>query len=449
MPSTNSYTQLKDGSWVLKGKPDAYLKENHFVTVRSCPDLALILQDIVTFVQRFVVLSTNQAEIISLWIIHTYSFEHAETTPYLNIYSPEKRSGKTRLLEVLELLVNKPWFTGHITAAVLARKVDAECPTLLLDESDTAFKGDKEYSETLRSLLNTGYRRSGRSSICVGQGVKISYKDLSTFCPKAIAGIGKLPDTVADRSIPVVLKRRTLNESIERFRRRLVEIEAQEIRLRIHEWVNCISWPEDTIPDIPTQLDDRAADCIEPLITISDIAGNSWSQKARESSIALLTGETREDETLGIRLLSDIKSIFSDSDEVSSSDLISSLKQIEEAPWNDVSICILTARKLSTMLKPYGIRSQTIRIGDKTPKGYTRDSFLDAWKRYLAVSSLQSATSATPDSGQSQENQSINPQQVPSNIPFVADISQLQHGFNVADVADKQIIKEKQWETEI
>ena len=80
-----------------------------------------------------------------------------------------KQCGKTRLLEVLEPLVPRPWLTGRVSAAVLTRKVDGETPTLLLDESDAAFTHRSAYGEALRSLLNSGYRRSGRSSLCVGQ----------------------------------------------------------------------------------------------------------------------------------------------------------------------------------------------------------------------------------------------------------------------------------------
>ena len=90
-------------------------------------------------------------------------------------------------------------------------------PTLLLDESDAAFKGEKEYAEALRGLLNTGHRRGGKSTVCVGQGAELSYKDFSTYCAKAIAGIGKLPDTVADRSLPIRLERRAPGEQAERF----------------------------------------------------------------------------------------------------------------------------------------------------------------------------------------------------------------------------------------
>ena len=183
-------------------------------------DVAATLDAVAELVRRYVVLTRAQLVAVVLWTFHSHAFDAADATPYLSITSAEKESGKTRLLEVLELLVARAWFTGRVTAAVLARKVDKETPTLLLDESDAAFGGEREYAEVLRGILNSGHRRGGRSSLCVGQGAAISYVDLSTFCPKAIAGIGELPDTVGSRSIPIRVKRKAPDESVERFRRR-------------------------------------------------------------------------------------------------------------------------------------------------------------------------------------------------------------------------------------
>jgi hypothetical protein len=59
----------------------------------------------------------------------------------------------------------------------LVRKISAEQPTLLLDESDAAFAGDREYAEALRGVLNSGHSRDGAVSLCVGQGANITFKD--------------------------------------------------------------------------------------------------------------------------------------------------------------------------------------------------------------------------------------------------------------------------------
>src|SRR4051794_27858155 len=110
------------------------------------------------FVGRFVVLSEVQLVAVTLWIAHTHCFDAAQATPYLAISSAEKQSGKTLLLELLAMLVAKPWYTGRTSPAALVRYTDASTPTLLLDESDATFGGDRDYAEALRGVLNTGYR---------------------------------------------------------------------------------------------------------------------------------------------------------------------------------------------------------------------------------------------------------------------------------------------------
>ena len=161
---------------------------------------AAVLDAVGAFIRRFVALRDDHTDLIALWVVRTHALDAADTAPYLNIKSAEKRSGKTRLLEVLSLLVLCAWLTCRVSAAVLVREVAAETPTLLLDESDAAFKGDRDYAETLRGVLNAGLRRGGVASLCVSRGKDFDYADFAVFGPKAIAGIGRAPDTVADRA---------------------------------------------------------------------------------------------------------------------------------------------------------------------------------------------------------------------------------------------------------
>ena len=58
----------------------------------------------------------------------TDAIKAAETTPYLSIRSAEKRSGKTRELDVLETLVPEPLKAENISVAALAHLVDAGAP---------------------------------------------------------------------------------------------------------------------------------------------------------------------------------------------------------------------------------------------------------------------------------------------------------------------------------
>lgn len=346
----------------------------------EAPPLDEVLDELAGFVRRFVVMSEAQADAVALWIAHTHAFEAAEQTPYLAISSAEKRSGKTRLLEVLELLVARPWLTGRVTAAVLARKVDAERPTLLLDESDAAFKGDKDYAEALRGLLNTGHRRGGKSTVCVGQGAELSYKDFSTFGPKAIAGIGKLPDTVADRSLPIRLERRAPGEQADRFRRRDVELEVEPLRVALETFasVEILVALEMARPDLPVELDDRAQDAAEPLLAIADHAGEAWGERARRALVELHGGREIEDESAGVRLLSDVKSVFDD-ERLATEALLERLRGLDEAPWGDWYGKPLSARTLAKMLRPYGVAPHS----DGSSRGYRREAFEGAWARYL------------------------------------------------------------------
>lgn len=110
---------------------------------------SVILNDAVYFLRRFVVMDAVQVD--ALWTAHTHAAEAADTTPYLLVTSAEKRSGKTRLLDVLELLVHEPQPIANISDAALFRAIKELKPTLLLDEVDAIFGGKGE-REDLRGL---------------------------------------------------------------------------------------------------------------------------------------------------------------------------------------------------------------------------------------------------------------------------------------------------------
>ncbi len=350
-----------------------------------------ILDWIVVFLRRFISLSVEQARVVSLWVVHTHAIDAADCTPYLSINSAEKQSGKTRLLEVLRLLVRSAWFTGRVTAAVLGRKIDAKAPTLLLDESDAAFKGDETYAEVLRGVLNSGYRRGGCSSLCVGHGASIDYKDFKTFCAKAIAGIGKLPDTVADRSIPIRLKR-AQRGTVERFRERDTEQEAQGQNAQIAAW--CEAHKEalrNARPDIPSDLSDRQADVCEPLLAIADAAGGEWPKAARSALIKLCVGAQAEDGSIGVRLLRDVKDVFANKKgavEIASADLCDALALIETSPWGEWSKGKrLSPAGLARLLKPHEVYPEPLSSGQV--RGYRLDRFQDAFSRYIPVEGVK------------------------------------------------------------
>ncbi|UCC17964.1 MAG: DUF3631 domain-containing protein, partial [Dehalococcoidales bacterium] len=363
-------------------------------------DLATLLDNVEQFIRKYVVIGEAEGVALTLWIAHTHTFAAAECTPYIHITSAEKQSGKTLLLETLSLLVARPWLTSRVSAAVLVRKVDRDTPTLLLDETDTVFKTEKEYAEALRGLLNAGYRKGGVASMCVTKGGDFALVDFSTFCPKALAGIGKLPDTIADRSIRLNLKRRSVDEKVARFRLRDAQIQAEFVREQLERWADTVVEKlEQEQPESPEELPDRAADVWESLFAISDMASSEWSRRSREAALVLTGHDADDGLSLGTQLLRDISIVLDGRiSNISSSELVEFLIEREESPWGDLRGRSLDPRKLASLLKPYGIKPHTVRVDSGTLKGYQIEDFQDAFARYIphipeiAVTSVTSVT---------------------------------------------------------
>ena len=358
----------------------------------GAPPLAELLDEVATVFQRFVVLSDKQAVVMALWVAHTHAFDAAETTPYVHVTSAEKRSGKTRLQDVAEPLVHKPWKTGRVTVAVLTRKVAKERPTLLLDELDAAFKSGDEYGQALRGILNVGFQKGGMTSVCVGQGASIDYADLEVFSPKCFAMIGELPDTIADRSIRIELKRRNRTEQVGRFRRREHRAELEKLRDELASWASedVIEKLADARPELPDELHDRAQDVWEPLLAIGELAGEWWAQKARAAAIGLADSDMGADDSLGVACLQGAQAAFAerDTDRLATAELAAFLAQHDEAAFGDLVYEGAqqkgAGRRIAKWLKPFDIRPQTIRRADGTSlKGYKIEAFEDAFSRYL------------------------------------------------------------------
>src|SRR5205823_4148061 len=120
---------------------------------------------------------------------HTYAIDAAYATPYVLILSPEKRSGKTRLIEVLAELVREPWSVVGASEAALFRRLAERRPTLLLDEIDAVFGSATERTEPVRAILNAGNRRGATVARCVGQGRVQQVEDFAVYSAKVLAGI--------------------------------------------------------------------------------------------------------------------------------------------------------------------------------------------------------------------------------------------------------------------
>lgn len=356
-------------------------------------ETARTLDAIRGFLTKFIVFpSAHEPIAIALWIVHAWLVERFETSPILGITSAEMRSAKTLVLDVTSLLVPHPERMVTPSEAVVFF-VLSERPrrTLLLDEADAIFgpKADARRFEGLRGILNSGNRQGTMVPRVRMEGNRRELERFDVFGPKAIAGIGKLPDTVADRSIPIRMKRRAPGEHVDRFRMRHAEKLAIPIREQLEELD--VTLVADVA--VPQELNDRAADSWETLLIVAEAAGEDWPQLGRQAALALSADDDTE-VSIGIRLLSDIRDVFDGRDHLATADLLAGLHDIEEAPWGDWYGKPLSARSLARMLEPYRVHPQKQRVDGGDFRGYFMQDFVDVWDRYLPVPTP--ATPATP-----------------------------------------------------
>jgi putative DNA primase/helicase len=341
-----------------------------------------LLDALAKAIRSFVVMADEAATAVALWSVHTYLLHHFIISPRLGITSPVKGCGKTTLLDVLERLVKKPRNAASITASVVFRTVEAHQPTLLIDEADTFMAGD----EGLRGVLNAGHRRGGNVLRSVGDDFEP--RQFSVYCAAAIALIGDLPETLADRSIPIRLQKRRKDEKVEKFRHgRLAQLDI--LARRIARWTADNAVAIDAArPAMPGGMQDRAEDNWEPLLAIADVAGGDWPDKARQVARALAPVDNH-DTSVGGQLLADLKVIFAlhgNPDWLPSEEIVDALGKMDGRPWPEWHGRPLTKNALARLLAKFstgveGCSIKPIKRNDK--RGYDLAALQDAFGRYL------------------------------------------------------------------
>jgi Protein of unknown function (DUF3631) len=339
----------------------------------SGPELIAGLE---TTISRYVGLPKDGAFTIALWALHTYCFEAFTCTPRLAITSPEKGCGKTTLLDVLSELVPRRLMTGSASPAALFRTIELAKPVILIDEADT-FLGD---NEELRGILNQGHRKGGQVLRTVGD--EHEPRAFHVHAPAAIAMIGNLPGTLADRSIAIQMRRLPPGEKVARFRAGRTPDLAVFAR-KAARWIadNAVAIGSRE-PEIPEAIFNRQADNWEPLLAIAEAAGPKIAERARAAALAACGAH--EDESLGVKLLTDIREAFENAnkDELPSKALVEALAAMADRPWCECNHGKpITQNWLARRLK--GFSTRPALIGPKRVSGYRKADFEDAFARYL------------------------------------------------------------------
>lgn len=186
-----------------------------------------------------------------------------------------------------------------------------------------------------------------------------------------------MPDTTRDRCIPITLRRATREEldTVRPFYHYEVEDEAAALAERIHDWSQTVTLRlRDYRPEVIRELSPRQWEVSMPLVSMAHICG--CEDEVKVALVRVLTAQEAST-TIEQDLLSLIRDAFGSGDKIIGSDLLIYLAD------KDPRFSGLSGKGLANKLTPFGAKSGTIRIGNKTYKGYLKSSFADAWERYL------------------------------------------------------------------
>jgi hypothetical protein len=180
--------------------------------------LSMLLEEVSGFYRRYVRFPDEHGPAaLALWTAATHAQDAFDVAPYINVSSAEKRSGKSRVLELAEQVVRKPLRVDNASPAYVYRTMAGA--TLLMDEADKVFVGKDEYYAALTGALNSGWRRGAGAGRVDKSAEGLKPVRFDAFGPKMLAGIGrKVPDTIQDRSIPLYLQRKAPSEQVARLR---------------------------------------------------------------------------------------------------------------------------------------------------------------------------------------------------------------------------------------
>jgi putative DNA primase/helicase len=238
----------------------------------------------------------------------------------------------------------------------------------------------------MRGVLNGAHMRStAYAARVIDAGDDHKPKFFPTWGPKFIALIGKLPVTLASRSIHIEMRRKTAGEAVQPLRGDRLDHLTPLCR-QAARWSTDNSIKLRAIePEVPPEIHGRAADNWRPLLAIAEAADGEWPERARQ--IAIKFGGRRDEQTSGVMLLEDIRRIFDEGniERISSQELVTKLAEMEGRPWAEFrNSKPITPTQLANLLTAFQIVPNNVRIGTKTPKGYKLEQFQDAFARYTA-----------------------------------------------------------------
>lgn len=388
------------------GPTDGWIaKELTFTPLSAAEDGAALLADLVKTIRRFVFCSEHVALAEAAWVMLTWMQADLDLMPRLGGMAPAMRCGKTRNQEVLYHLVFNPLAAVTLSTSVLYRIIAKGEVTLLLDEVDT-WLSHKNVKEELVGIVNAGHSRNGVA--WRNNPETLEPEPFPCYAPAALAGIGRLPPTITDRCLPLLLKRKLPGEQADKLKRGQKK-SLTPLRARIHRWITDnrkviadLVNPEDADDGKDREMcvidlgNDRAEENWEPLLALAYVVGGEWSEKMRVAAKAL---ELKGGDEGGDHLLQDIRELLASNPRPSvpyGADQFPGTGHVVQGNGKVVAQTLaaalrplgwekITPRGLGNLLKSYEIHSKDERLeGDrKKVCCYSLADLQETFKRYL------------------------------------------------------------------
>jgi hypothetical protein len=374
----------------LSGQAVTFPRDVPWTEVDGLTDL---LNDFDEFLQKMMVMSESQRLAFMLWCVFTHALDAFDHSPRLLVKSALKRSGKTRLLSIARGVTAKGLLAVSVSLSSLFRIVHECGPCLIMDEADVFLGRDDPFG--LRSIINGGFDRSDAKVLRTEGERTRKVRSYDSWCCVAMGMIGNAPGTVEDRSVALVLSRKSTGEKVARFGR-AERAKLVEFRRRAASWAAAhMEELRQADPDVPEELNDRAHDVWAPLIAVAAAGGTVLGEQARAAAVKLAEaheGDTREIE---VQALADIVPWVDANPKLTEAfteELAAYLATLEERPWPEFGRKRepITKSRLARLLTRIGLVSTNVwrkadppkTTKDRSARGYTRETLECAFLRY-------------------------------------------------------------------
>lgn len=330
-----------------------------------------MLEEACGFITRFSVLPSRAAGYgLVLFAASNWIYESFTETPRFHISALSYGAGKTRVMELTGLLCPNFQMMAKITGPALYHIIDERHPApLALDEADAIF-GAGTRAEELRGILNAGYKYNGTiTRVSKGEAA-----DFSVFCPAMFAGKGKLPKSLEDRSVTVMMAPRKAGQKMDRFVPKMHDAQGRKIGLMLGAWATRVQGPAGDIlwDNPPEKLADRMVDILTPLYALAEMAGGPWPERFTEIVDVLVLGGVSTDEVSpATALLSALRDVWpEDAERLATHQLADLLAGHESGEFNWPES--RRAAELNARMRDMGIPPVPMRINGTVMRGYDR-----------------------------------------------------------------------------